>query len=215
MAENYTTYTEVDPDSDMTVTASRITFTNHVGFGGGGDSRVYDDKGAGFFNGNFTHLMTSRITSAAANSWPALWVVADDLDNWNDFPGNPSDVLMSRYYYDGSNINLDIREIDGGSTYNDNWGSGVLNTIYYSKIVRDETIGTYGTIFHYIYSDAARTTLVTTLSVTLHTSKKDFRYIYGFCSAASSTGTISGYIETLVLTQGITGGGNMFMGVNF
>ena len=48
-------------------------------------------------------------------------------------------------------------------------------------------MGTYGTAYKKIYSDTDRITLLDTLSITLHTSKKNFRH--GMVATNYSDGT--------------------------
>ena len=94
-----------------------------------------------------------------------------------------------------------LRELHGQTPYDDSWLSTV-NTDYYPKVKRDEAVGTYGTIYAYIYSDADRTSLSDTLSVALH-EKRDFRYIYGINSLGADNNYVcTGYVKNLDLQEG-------------
>jgi hypothetical protein len=60
-------------------------------------------------------------------------------------------------------------------------GVFIQNTNYYVTVKRDESVGTYGTLYCYIYSNLDRSTLVDTLTVTL-TEKQNFQYLFGMIS---------------------------------
>ena len=52
----------------------------------------------------------------------------------------------------------------------------------------------------YIYSDSERTILLDTLGINLHSSKKDYRYVYGLNTANSgAAGEQVGYVQNLNL----------------
>lgn len=208
MAENFSAYTETDPNSRIAVTSTRVTsaLVNRDE-----DAYVYADKGVGYFSGDFTHYLTYRMTGGAysGTSCVACWALANLVDDWNgidvangDFLGAfPSTGLSAGGDY------LRLVECDGGTLH----ASGVYyitrDTDYYLKVVRDESVGTYGTLYLYIYSNSARTTLLATLSVTLNTSKKDFRYIYALQSADTNQVSVthSGYTEDLTLINAPAG----------
>jgi len=105
--------------------------------------------------------------------------------------------------YNGIYSHLTLKETNGATDTIDSYTSLSQNTDYYLTLKRDEAIGTYGTLYAYIYSDSARTTLVDTLTVTL-TEKQDFRYLFGMISYDSATGNNawSGTISNLVLSTG-------------
>lgn len=169
--ENFTTYTEFDEKGSVSVAANRIdidTLTRDE------IARVFKDFGVDFFDGDFehrTHYNMSFVGNPASVvfHWQLANVVKDGfaMQSAND------DYLALRFL--GQNIRL--VEFDNSTLYEDIFAIS-LDTDYYTRIIRDESIGTYGTLSCLIYSDAERTTLVDTLSVTLHTSKKDFRYLY-------------------------------------
>lgn len=203
--ENFLTYPEVDAGSKITVTSSRVSFTNLARTE---ESYVYSDKGANYFNGNFVHLFTLCVTAHTAGAEVAMpWVMANDID---DVRGIDYDLAGSDLYVEvarGSSpdtTTLNIAECDSGTPYGGSTPYTItLGTVYYLKVVRDEAVGTYGTLYLYIYSNAVRTTLLATLSVALHTSKKDFRYIYPLSVwKGGSAYYITGYTEDLTIEGG-------------
>lgn len=203
--EDFSTYTEVDEGSDITKTSDRITFTLV-------DTRqdtfhVHYDKGAGHFPGNFEHLEKIELTTYNNFASFVTWMLTNTVGDWKDIADASGDALIFNVYRAGADYYLRLVEMDGGSHYLDTYNNFSLSTVYYLELERDENIGTYGTIYAYIctsdYWDDGGTQ-VDTLTVALHTSKKDFRYVYGlvgYDDAAKTGATATGYIELLDLQE--------------
>jgi len=185
MAENYTTYTEVDPNSRITITsATRIDYT---GLARNEAARVYIDKGVGYYSGDFKFNLDVNITSGSATGIVFLF----KLDNF--IGGNPQIAIQCNAT--SGSMALYLNAAPGG--LQDGSTNLSLSTTYYLTIIRDESVGTYGTAYCYIYSDSARTTLVDTLVVTLQ-EKTDFRYLFGLMSYNDgATDVQTGYVENL------------------
>lgn len=199
--EDFTTYTEVDPGTRIAVTATKVSVT---ALDDAEDARVYSDKGASHFNGNYEQLITVFVNSSTVNGLANLvWGVSNTTgDEVTAFGANGNWVRM--YDENGTNGSLTLREMDGGAAYDDGTGLTLsLNTPYYLKCKRDEAVGTYGTVYVYIYSDSGRTTLVDTLSIAVHSSTKDYRYVYAHGGWGSNAGVYSwtGYTENLDLQE--------------
>ena len=180
--ENLTTYTEVDPRSEITVSSSRVTFTNARNVA----CYVYKDFGANFFNGNFVHEFTVSFTSGS-NTWEPFicWQLANSVG-----PSYLGLFVQMRNY--GSGVR--ILALDPNDPININNGG-----VYYVRVRRDESIGTYGRLYLEVYSDSARTNLVGSKYKDL-TAKDDFRYYYAFSSENAGTSYYaSGYIENVDL----------------
>ena len=204
--EDFTTYTEVDTGGFLSQTTDRSLWTGiHLG----ADAYLYCDMGIDHFDGDFEHLLTASTTLSAPDidCETGAWGMANDLGNWYTLQaGNRSGLVLNFSIYDtyGVSFGMTIAELDSGYNYTDRWQGGTSETVYYPRIVRDEAIGTYGTFYVYIYSDPDRTTLLDTLSIVLHSSKKDYRYIYGVISndwMASNAGEMTGYTEYLDLQE--------------
>jgi len=200
--ENFTTYTETDPGAKLTVTASKITFADKKGTDG--LTTVTKDYGAAHFGEDFEHLYTVLIDElpAGVGVWTSR-MLNDPYDN------NALGVMILR---SGGNPIFQIIEIWNTTSYTDPSSTFSLSTLYYYKFKRVESVGTYGTLYDYIYTDEARTSLFDTVSLTLH-GKADFETLTMFYGGASaSTADLSGYVEDLDL-QGSTaqavGGGSV------
>ena len=202
--ENFSGYTEVDPNTKITKTSTRVTW---VGLTRVEDAYVYKDKTANYFDGDFTHQLTVNSVDLTAPAGQATniaicWAVGNTIGSWQDVDDASGDQLhlYIRVEGTGSKHKFLLGELDGGAAYNSATDLQIAgNTPYYLKITRDESVGTYGTLYCYVYSNPARTTLVGTLSLTLHTSKKDFRYLYAMQSlgAAAAGFDHDGYTENL------------------
>lgn len=188
--EDYTDYTETDPDEVYTVISSKITYTEISR--DAANAYVYDDKGSGHFDGDFEHLCEIEWTDQSNNGRTYVWGL-----------GNSTNILANTHLglRDGSYLLL----TEQGNT-SDNTSHGE-DTRWYLEIERDESVGTYGTLYCRIYSDSGRTTLVDTLSVTL-AAKTDFRYIFGAAGDDdnSSSRTITGYVQNLDLQESASSG---------
>ena len=198
--EDFTTYTEIDPNAHLTVVASKVTFAD---LSNDEDAYVYKDFGANYFSDSLGILLTLNLTAMDSTSWNQFYVcsLANLVDDYRGIDTANGDALAVQVYRSPSLFALSLSELDGGIEY----GSGYHNiaslpVTLYLKLVRDESVGTYGTAYLYVYSDEARTNLLITLSVTLHSSKKDFRYLYAVQTWNwSAVRPSSGYVENLEL----------------
>lgn len=202
--EDFSTYTEADANSRLTVTSSKVTWTNFSRYDT--DHYVYKDYGSNHFNGDFEHLLSMQITGYSGDyGYAGAWAMANVVDDWSGLQGaSESGLFVHQQHNTGTANAMACREVDSGSYYDSSYYSISLNTYYYLKIKRDESVGTYGTLYTYIYSDSSRTTLLTTLSVALHSNKKDFRYLYGFQGGGWSDLSgrlISGFSENLDIQE--------------
>ena len=179
-------YTEVDPNSRLTLGKYRVTAS---GAGRNETAHIKYDYGASIVRGGIydvTMLIasTSQVgacaycgmsnTSGSVNSWGT-----SDLKVWVEKTGASSYTL-----------NL------GRSTTTQSVGISA-DTPYYCTIERKGN-PVLDTVKLYIYSDAARTQLLTTLTVTGF-STTAFRYVYAFAThnSGASGQAFDGYIENL------------------
>lgn len=196
--EDFTLYTEVDPSSHITVTSS--SKIDVAGLSRNEDAYVYKDFGVDNFAGDFNFNFEIQIDSGDNNCNIFTCVLANAIDDFLGIiaaSGSAVGVLLSKDT--ASTAYIQLRESDSGTLY---YGSAYwisLATTYYCTLVRDESVGTYGTLYLYTYTDADRTTLVDTQSITLSTSKKDYRYLYAVQSYNSGHALgATGFVENLI-----------------
>ena len=183
--ETYTNtalWKEYDASGLITVAANTLTVAgnNNTAFS---IQRVFD---VGYFGGDFEHIVAVKLNDdgAANNAVAPFWGVSNETSeaahSFKQIDEASGDCLYT-FIYEGKAASIYLREVVAGEIYQDYKGSLSIGSWYYHEIERDESTGTYGTLLCRIYSDESRTTLVDTLSVTLH-EKEDFRTVY----AASS-----------------------------
>ncbi len=206
--ENFGTYTETDPNSRITKTTRRVTWTDLTR---NEDAYVYKDEGVDYFGGDFVHFLTLRFTASEQDVSGGIWALTNDLDDLKGLKDANKDALYLTLagFADTTKLWIALREMDGGTLYGSSGGDGssyivTVGTSYYLSFERDESVGTYGTLYLHIYSDAARTTKLFSHYITLHTSKKDFRYVHAIQTwNAGTTLKHSGYSENLDLEGAI------------
>lgn len=198
--ENFTIWSpgETDPGGDIDVAASQVTFTTLPR-----NVTAYhlDDKGVNHFSGDYEHKAELQDTSGDTNGIVFFWSLANVIDDWASADAGGADL---HGVYSTSN-RFHVQEVIAGSVIDD--PSIVLSedTPYYFIMKRDESIGVFGQLDIFIYSDSGRTNLLDTMTVTLG-EKRDFRYIYG-CQSFNDTNatTMSGYTKDLDLQEVVIG----------
>ncbi|KKL04821.1 hypothetical protein LCGC14_2612220, partial [marine sediment metagenome] len=202
MAEDFTTYTESDVLGRLSQTSTRSTITAMQP----DDNQTWlqNDKGAGFFSGNFSHKFTLRIDSFSAFIWQAVWGITNNLDDIQGIIDNSQDGLFIELLGQTNRI-IEATEVNAGSRSGTASGSPLSSsTTYYLTVERDESVGSFGTLSVRVYSNAARTSLVSSSTLTLNVAN-DFRYIFAPLSydrTGGEVGPFSGYVEDLVLAGG-------------
>lgn len=210
--EDFLSYTEVDPGSDLTIDTNTIDWSTVDSRDS--DTYVYDDKGANHFDGDYEHTYLLRVTSFSGDNngtygFLGAWALANLVDDVYGIRQSESSHEVTYFYKAGlSDYDLYLMEWDTDTAYYDYWATPVLDTTYYMTQKRDEAVGTYGTIYLYICEDnyygESGSDLKDTLSVALHTAKRDYRYVYA--SQTLNTGTanrlVTGWVEDLDLHEG-------------
>jgi hypothetical protein len=203
-------YTRVDSPGRQTLSAARATFTNVQM---NESSYVYRDFGANYWSGNFTHTFDMQMTGNSCNpsgtpcltSDPdfastgpefATWGLSNQLGAYNTWTDGVYLTLRAGYY--GAYVSYYLKEVYGGVTYTTSYAeSGGKYTDRYVAISRAGNALTA-----YIYSDASRTALITTLSLTLHNTSS-YRYYYPLASRSDiSADSASGYVQDIALNTG-------------
>lgn len=192
-AQTYTSYTEVDTPTRLTVAASTLTLATLDD-----DEEVYltYDFGADYFSGDFEHTLNFEVTAQTGSEICYLWALANSVDEIGAKITANDDLLALAW----SNGALVLTERNGAASTTDTSSALSLSTDYYIRIARDEATGTYGTLYCYIYTDPQYMELVDTLTVTL-TEAKDFRYLYAVSGKGDGGGGVafSGTISDLAL----------------
>lgn len=195
--QNFTTYTETDTASKLSVTANTITATlldtDETAY-------VYKDFTASYFSSDFEHNIEVCCTATDGLADVYLWAVTNSVTALGTLVATPTNKVLA-LRFDAATRYLTLVEGDG--TNIDTTSGTVALTVgtpYYIRICRDETVGTYGTLYAYIYTDSSCCTLVEVISHTLEI-KTDFRYLFAFSGKENGTGNKywSGTVSYLTL----------------
>lgn len=191
---DFTTGTENDPSSKITVTSTKVDW---AALPTADAANVYKDYTADHFGGNYEHLWENYLNSSTTNGDGAVnW----GLTNLTDLKFGSADDYHAVLVSDEGSFWCFLRE-HSGSVYQD-YDTGLsYGTLYYMKTKRDEAVGTYGTLYNYVYSDSGRTTLVASQTITLH-ENANFRYLYGLAAKGSAGGTLTGYTQNFDIQEG-------------
>ena len=159
------------------------------------NTRIYKDFGASYFSSDFECSLILKITSAStatSNIYP--WAMSNSAGNIGTLRASNTDL----HYLKWSNGTLILGQRNDAVDTTDTSVALSLNTLYYLRIVRDEEVGTYGTLYCHIYTDPEYTILIDTLVVTL-TENKDWQYLYAMSGEGNGAGgdSISGSIQCL------------------
>ena len=178
--ENYTTYTEVDPEGWVTIDSSTKIIAANLGCDT--DTYVYKDYGISYFGSSFNHSFNVNFSTPYNEGGIGyIWALANDIDDiWGirSDGSNPDVIWVSGTWYDEGNeyVRLYVGE-DNGTTYQlDKIEELECDTTYYCSINRSNS---GGTLTLYVYSDEARTTQVSGSPASVsHNTDSTFRYCY-------------------------------------
>lgn len=191
--QTYTGYSETDTASRLTVAANLLTIAS---LDTDEDMRLYKDFTASYFSGDFEHTLKINVTLGTGTESCYLWALTNSVANPLGTLRTAANDMLALQWLNG---NLVLVEVET-SEYTDTSSALSLSTDYYLRIVRDEAVGTYGTLYCYIYTDREYCNLVDTLSLTLHV-KNDWQYLWACGGVGNGAGdtAFSGTIANLAL----------------
>ena len=183
------TFTEVDANSKLTVTANKATAADADT---DEDVQLYKDFGAAYFDA-IDENFELYIASTSVDNGGAGVAVSNTVGAVSAFANTDISVIAERRVADCL-----IRLLRGNAVAADSY-VGSTNTIYYCTLTR---VAGADTVTVTIYSDSDRGTLVDTLSVAGF-STTTYRYLYGFVNLNSAGGggeDFDGYTQMSSLT---------------
>ena len=191
-------WTEVDSAGSLTVSGDTVTAST---VGRNEECYVYRDFGPGHFSGDFEHIIAWKPTYAENFHVLGVYYLTNDADDvrLQDRPN-----LQLRSYHPNELQQLRLIHSAVLSAPADDSITLSIGTQYYLEFERDESIGTYGQAQCRIYDDAARTSLVDTITISLVEAKDDYRYgvVAGSWPAGSDSHYGSHVISGLDLQEG-------------
>lgn len=188
--EDLTTYTEVDPSDVLDVTANDVTFTSLTRLT---STYVYKNFGADYFADfsiNFEYKVTAN--SSGALNFNGMFIALSnsigEREAIRTASGNIQGLLCGN---NGASRFIGLCETKNGANYASTFFTPALNVNYYCTLSR---VGTALNIK--LYSNEARTTLVTQLNLTV--LALPFQYLYPVQSVNSGNNvTMSGVIGNI------------------
>lgn len=183
--EDLTTFTEVDSDDSITVSEDRVTFDTIQTLA---VSYVVKDYGVDYF-GEYAIDFEVYIDSAATSSVVGIMGVSNTYGTYQDMV-DANDGITIRFYESGAGAAALRIEDESNDAYDD-YIVAATSTLgpFWCTFTRQGT-----TAKLLIYDDAARTSLVDTLSITCETDEK--RYLYALHSRdGGGSQSITGYTQ--------------------
>ena len=189
---DWTTWTEVDGNNKLTVTANKVDIVNLLDQD---IAYVTKDFGAGYF-GDFVHKMKLTFTSADVFGVIGAWYMsADEQHSYADFSSNLDGLICLVGSGAGPTYYIQILEADGPSS--DGYFIPSVPATYWLELERSGTTFTCK-----IYSDEF-ITLVDTLTLTCYTDT--LRWMNAPCSYDAALALqFTGSIENLDIGAGVS-----------
>jgi hypothetical protein len=189
--EDFTTYDYSDPNSDLTITASKITVDAMRN-----DVEAYVRDGHAI-SGDFEHLLHHSITSLGLAAGFLFWGISNGYNSREEMEAASEGIALYSYSYNGVAKSVYIIDFTNYN-YDSNFNSCAAA---YDKVFRSGT-----TAGCYMYSDAERASLIDTITITCGTDS--YSHIFGLASFETNdnpSSVSSGYAENLDLQEaGVT-----------
>jgi len=173
LAQDLTTYAEVDDNSVISATSSAVTMSDTSGWDI--SEWLYKDFSAGYFSGDFEFHFDVVFTPHVVSSGVFVWGVANVTTGLAEGASNMLTLRVECVDPSSPGVGeLIVDEVYNGVTTSKSCAITYSGATTYSiHVYRDEAIA-YGTLYVYIYNG---TTLAGSLTLPL-SSKQDFRYYY-------------------------------------
>jgi len=204
--QDYTGYTSTCGTGVTNGVAGTITIT---ALKSNGTNFIYKSFGTGAgtnFSGDFEHTFTFIPTVHGPLPQLFLWALANDIAKAIGAyiaAGTGNFLGVEWFGTAATGAKIILKEGIGASVAS-SAGTALLtapNTRYWMRVCRDESVGTYGTLYCWLYSNAAMTELVESIVMTL-SAKTDFEYLHAISNwghSTASTSILTGTIEMLTL----------------
>lgn len=194
--QDYTTYTELDVAANRIQNIAARSF-NIVSLDTDEFVAIYKVV---THNSDFENTLEIKVTANSSGilyPWVLSIAFANDVGYLID---NDVQTLHCLKWRTDSKLELIEHQVGVGTLSDVSSTVFSLNTTYYIRIVRDEAVGTYGTLYCYIYNDAEYTSIIEILSVVLRV-KSDFTRLWGAGAQQNGAGgaSISALISNLKL----------------
>lgn len=204
--ENLTTYTESGADAGVIAqTPARNTWTNAER---DSDALLSKSFGAGFFKDNATinHLYETTDTVHVDNDAIVItWQLSNVLKSIVDMIAASDDFVAVRNYAFATKWGHYLIEGENGVQYaTSNTVTQSFGTITYPRVYYDSAVGSFGTLYLYVYSDEARASLIDSVSLALH-AVPTFEYFVPFNTRGDVARATTGWSQNYDLQLAVSG----------
>jgi len=181
--EDYLTFTQSQYFQATSVSSCTL---DHVQTKNNQERYIYKDYGTNYFT-DFIHTIKfhwNSISSGGDYSRCIFWMLSNDVGGWNELKTAHKTAVALMFSYPSGTYRISLMETYNGQEYSSN-----LNNLPYSDATYYPVIQKEGNILTVkVYSDAARTNLLASTSLTLH-GNWSFRYLTSSSSYISGTVT--------------------------
>jgi hypothetical protein len=208
--EDFTTYTETDEGADVTVTSTKVDYTNLLTRDD--DARVRKDMGAAFFDGDFYHTFESYFANSDVYALAWEWGLAESAKNQEDIVLDSESAISFVYYnHNTQSHTFRLRHIESGAQSNQDFYDGPSpSTLYYISMTRDHDggVNSTGRYRAYIctgdyYGEGG--SVVDVLNVDASAGEQnDYRYVFALNTNTTGAGAnpeVDGYTQNLRIEQ--------------
>jgi len=187
--EDFTTYTEVDPNNRLTVTSTKASSDDATG---DEDVYLYKDFGVDNFN-DIGFRFTLYVASTSVGEAYAGISVANTIGSYLDLESTAISCQVGKI--NDTTYRLFLRR---GQETPDGYYTISADTPYYCVLSREADSDT---VTLKVYSDEERANLLHTFNGTGYGTATKYRYVYGFNHRnASGSHKFDGYVESLYLS---------------
>ncbi len=186
--QDFDTYTEVDPNGDISIVDTLITVTT---LARDVSAYVYKDFGVDYFEGDIqVHFKLHIPSGYDASSGIMVAVFSNDLGDWKTLADGGKDALGVSIYNDAGILKLFVGEMVAGSV---TWSAGeditaLDDTDLYVLVMRDEhTDAANGSLRCWIFNDDEWTATHNAYEALSLTDKENFRYFFPVVSVNNGT----------------------------
>ena len=207
--QDLSTYTEVEASGDpFTLTAGKVEI---AALGSDETSYVYKDYSAAYFASDFEIQFEMTFTGGTNGYMIYPLLMANAVGSYDTLEGTTEVLGLSVYNYASGMLPIGkwaalIQLDSAGNSLGDipvpAWATIKTSGPWYCTLERDESVGTYGTLYFRAYSDSLRTQLEHEVVKTLG-AKDDYRYLYIPCGRddAGNSATASIDIENVQIVN--------------
>lgn len=188
--EDFTTYTEIDPGNDYTVTSTKVDVDT---IDQGAVSCVRKDMGAAHYNGDFIHQFEFFISDSGSRMH--FHTVSDiESTSWINLV-DQNGYALSVYEINGTSV---LYLLESGTPAATDTGSVSNDVLYFATLIR---LYSTNEIILYFRTGSHEGPLIDTLLIDGLNPAIDYRYQYVCQNQGSSTGDSTCYVQNLNLNE--------------